>query len=103
MFVLLFAYVFAGSLGGAAYREFLIGGNLRANRGVQCRVHHHGAGQRPAQWHYRLFANTVPATFSPPGGWPGEHSVLYAVLSAAAIIAVFAPLTVVRYRRLARR
>jgi ABC-2 type transport system permease protein len=26
MFVLLFAYVFAGSLGGAAYREFLIGG-----------------------------------------------------------------------------
>jgi hypothetical protein len=29
--------------------------------------------------------------------------VLYAVLSAAAIIAVFAPLTVVRYRRLARR
>jgi ABC-2 type transport system permease protein len=34
MFVLLFAYVFAGSLGGAAYREFLIGGNPRANRGV---------------------------------------------------------------------
>jgi ABC-type multidrug transport system permease subunit len=50
-----------------------------------------------------LFANTVPATFPPPGGWPGEHSVLYAVLSAAAIIAVFAPLTVVRYRLLARR
>ena len=50
-----------------------------------------------------LFANTVPATFPRPGGWPGEHSVLYAVLSAAAIIAVFAPLTVVRYRRLARR
>jgi hypothetical protein len=24
----------AGSLGGAAYREFLIGGNPRANRGV---------------------------------------------------------------------
>ncbi len=50
-----------------------------------------------------LFANTVPPTFPPPGGWPGEHSVLYAVLSSVAIIAVFAPLTVVRYRRLARR
>ncbi|MDQ2788781.1 MAG: ABC transporter [Pseudonocardiales bacterium] len=50
-----------------------------------------------------LFANTVPATFPPPGGWPGEHSVLYAVLSSVAIIAVFAPLTVVRYRRVARR
>jgi hypothetical protein len=49
-------------------------------------VRQHGAGHVP-----------------PPGGWPGEHSVLYAVLSAAAIIAVFAPLTVVRYRRLARR
>jgi len=50
-----------------------------------------------------LFANAVPPTFPRPGGWPGEHSVLYAVLSAAAIIAVFAPLTVARYRRLARR
>jgi ABC-2 type transport system permease protein len=50
-----------------------------------------------------LFANTVPATFPPPGGWPGEHSMLYAALSSVAIIAVFAPLTVVRYRRLARR
>jgi ABC-type multidrug transport system ATPase subunit len=50
-----------------------------------------------------LFANTVPTTFPPPGGWPGEHSVLYAVLSSVAIIAVFAPLTVVRYRGVARR
>jgi ABC-2 type transport system permease protein len=50
-----------------------------------------------------LFANTVPPTFPSPGGWPGEHSVLYAVVSSILIIAVFAPLTVVRYRRVASR
>jgi ABC-2 type transport system permease protein len=50
-----------------------------------------------------LFANTVPPTFPPPGGWPGGHPVLYAVVSSIVIIAVFAPLTVVRYRRVASR
>ncbi|HEY6422711.1 MAG TPA: ABC transporter permease [Pseudonocardiaceae bacterium] len=50
-----------------------------------------------------LFANAAPATFPPPGGWPGHHAVLYAVLSSLMIIAVFAPLTVARYRRTANR
>lgn len=48
-----------------------------------------------------LFANTAPATFPLPGGWPGQHSVLYAVVSSIVIIAVFVPLTVARYRRVA--
>ncbi|MFN2496673.1 MAG: ABC transporter permease [Pseudonocardiaceae bacterium] len=51
----------------------------------------------------KLFANAAPADFPSPGGWPGEHPVLYAVLSAVVIIAVFAPLTVARYRRVASR
>jgi hypothetical protein len=50
-----------------------------------------------------LFANTVPTNFPPAGGWTGEHPVLYAMLCSVAIIAVFAPLTVVRYRGVARR
>ena len=48
-------------------------------------------------------ANAAPASFPPPGGWPGAHSVLYAVLSSVVIIAVFMPLTVARYRRVASR
>ncbi|HEU0089505.1 MAG TPA: ABC transporter permease [Pseudonocardiaceae bacterium] len=51
----------------------------------------------------KLFANLAPASFPAPGGWPGEHSVLYAVLSSVVIIAVFMPLTVARYRRVASR
>ncbi|NMH99981.1 ABC transporter permease [Pseudonocardia sp. K10HN5] len=50
-----------------------------------------------------LFASTAPPGFPPPGGWPGERPVLYAVLSSVAIIALFAPLTVSRYRRVASR
>lgn len=49
-----------------------------------------------------LFANTAPANFPLPGGWPGQHPVLYAVLSSILIIAAFTPLTVIRYRRVAR-
>jgi ABC-type multidrug transport system permease subunit len=48
-----------------------------------------------------LFANAAPAGFPPPGGWPGQHSVFYAIAASVAIIAVFAPLTVARYRRVA--
>lgn len=54
MFVLLFAYVFAGSLGGAAYREFLIGGIFCPDGGVQRRVHHDG------------LANDLPKGFDAP-------------------------------------
>lgn len=50
-----------------------------------------------------LFANTAPANFPLPSGWPGQHSVLYAVLSSVVIIAVFVPLTVTLYRRVASR
>jgi ABC-type multidrug transport system permease subunit len=51
----------------------------------------------------KLFANAAPANFPAPGGWPGEHSVLYAVLASVLIILVFAPLTAARYRRVATR
>lgn len=50
-----------------------------------------------------LFANATPPTFPAPGGWPEAHPVLYGVLSSIVIIAVFAPLTVARYRRVASR
>ncbi|MGH3613394.1 MAG: ABC transporter permease [Pseudonocardia sp.] len=36
-------------------------------------------------------------------GWQAEHAVLYAVLSSVAIIAVFLPLALARYRRVASR
>ncbi|HEV7450514.1 MAG TPA: ABC transporter permease [Pseudonocardiaceae bacterium] len=71
-----------------------------------------GALKVAAQWNpvtavadasRELFANTMPPTFPPPGGWPGEHPVLYAVTSSIVIIAMFAPLTVARYRRVASR
>ena len=168
MFVLLFAYVFAGSLGGDAYREFLIGGifaqtvafnavfttmglandlqkgivdrfrSLPMSRLAVCRTVEVAqsagliwlfpftfissafvpAGNLPAvlqvvaEWNpvtavadasRTLFANAAPASFPPPGGWPGEHLVLYAVLSSVLIISVFVPLTVARYRRVASR
>jgi ABC-2 type transport system permease protein len=51
----------------------------------------------------KLVANAAPANFPSPDGWPGEHSVLYAILASIVIIAVFAPLTVARYRRVAGR
>ena len=50
-----------------------------------------------------LFANASPPTFPQPGGWPGAHPVLYAALTSIVIIAVFAPLTVARYRQVASR
>lgn len=48
-----------------------------------------------------LFGNTVLG--GPTGGWPAEHAALYAVLSCVAIIAIFAPLSVARYRRVASK
>lgn len=50
-----------------------------------------------------LFGNIAPPRFPPPGGWPGDHPLLYTVLTSLLIIAVFAPLTVQRYRRVASR
>ena len=49
-----------------------------------------------------LFGNTVLG-MSSTDAWPLEHSALYAVLSCLAIIAIFAPLSVSRYRRVASK
>lgn len=51
-----------------------------------------------------LFGNPV----QPPGmplatGWPAQHAALYAVVSSLVIIAVFLPLALSRYRRVASR
>lgn len=51
-----------------------------------------------------LFGNPIQLPGQPAvTGWPAEHAVLYAVLSSLAIIAVFLPLAVARYRRVASR
>lgn len=50
-----------------------------------------------------LFGNTPPEGFATASGWPAEHAPLYAVISCVAIIAVFAPIGIVQYRRIARR
>ena len=51
-----------------------------------------------------LFGNPVRLPGQPvPDAWPAQHAVLYAVLSALGIIAVFLPLAVIRYRRVASR
>ncbi|WP_328655802.1 ABC transporter permease [Streptomyces sp. NBC_00334] len=49
-----------------------------------------------------LFGNEAPPTMVPPDSWPLEHATGYALLCTAAIIAVFMPLAVGRYRRVAR-
>ena len=49
-----------------------------------------------------LFGNPVQPPGVPPAtGWPAEHAALYAVLTALAIITVFMPLALARYRRVA--
>ncbi len=50
-----------------------------------------------------LFGNAAPPAFPPPGGWPGDHPVIYGAICCVAIIAVFMPLTVARYRHVASR
>ena len=49
-----------------------------------------------------LFGNPVqPPGISPATGWPAEHAALYAVTASLTIIAVFMPLALARYRRVA--
>ncbi|OEV05568.1 ABC transporter permease [Streptomyces oceani] len=48
-----------------------------------------------------LFGNQAPATVAPPESWPVQHATVYALLCALAVIAVFMPLAVSRYRRIA--
>ncbi|MBA8822964.1 ABC transporter DrrB family efflux protein [Saccharopolyspora lacisalsi] len=50
-----------------------------------------------------LFGNPTPAGLPQPDGWPSQHPTLYAVLSAAVLIAVFLPLAAARYRRVCAR
>lgn len=49
-----------------------------------------------------LFGNEAPPAVTPPTSWPVEHALLYAPLCALGVIAVFMPLAVSRYRRIAR-
>ena len=51
----------------------------------------------------KLFGNATPPGFPQPSGWPADHAALYAVICSVVIIAVFMPLTVARYRRVASR
>ncbi|MGH3979985.1 MAG: ABC transporter permease [Pseudonocardiaceae bacterium] len=50
-----------------------------------------------------LFGNAAPPGFPLPDGWAGENPVFYAAVCCVTIIAVFMPLTVARYRRVASR
>ncbi|MEU6762943.1 ABC transporter permease [Streptomyces sp. NPDC046853] len=49
-----------------------------------------------------LFGNEAPPAVVPPNSWPVQHATGYALLCATAIIAIFMPLAVSRYRRIAR-
>ncbi|GAA1869615.1 ABC transporter permease [Pseudonocardia ailaonensis] len=52
----------------------------------------------------QLFGNpTQLPGFEVSTAWPAQHAVLYAVLSSVGIIAVFLPLAVIRYRRVASK
>lgn len=50
-----------------------------------------------------LFGNPPLAGFPRPDGWPAENAPLYAVLCCVAIFAVFAPLAVAKYRKVASK
>jgi ABC-type multidrug transport system permease subunit len=50
-----------------------------------------------------LFANRVPPHFPVSDVWPAQHAVLYALLSCTAILAIFVPIAVRTYRRVASR
>lgn len=49
------------------------------------------------------FGNEAPAQFQTAAGWPAENAWLYATLCCLAIILVFAPIAVAKYRGISRR
>ncbi|MFE6890789.1 ABC transporter permease [Streptomyces sp. NPDC057694] len=49
-----------------------------------------------------LFGNEAPTAVVPPSSWPVQHATVYALLSSCAVIAIFMPLAVRRYLRIAR-
>ncbi|NEB77438.1 ABC transporter permease [Streptomyces sp. SID14478] len=48
-----------------------------------------------------LFGNQAPPAVVPPSSWPDLHAIGYALVCSYAVIAVFMPLAVSRYRRIA--
>lgn len=48
-----------------------------------------------------LFGN-IPAGIPPPDVWPLQHSTLYSLIWMVALIAIFAPLAVARYKKMNR-
>jgi ABC-2 type transport system permease protein len=50
-----------------------------------------------------LFGNPVRVGAPPPDTWVSQHATLYAIGSSLLIIAIFMPLAVARYRRVASR
>jgi ABC-type polysaccharide/polyol phosphate export permease len=50
-----------------------------------------------------LFGNAAPPGMTPTPGWPADNALLYAVLTSIAILAVFVPLSVAKYRRVASK
>ena len=50
-----------------------------------------------------LFGNEAPPGMAPAPGWPADNAVLYALLSSVVILAVFVPLSVAKYRRVASK
>jgi ABC-type multidrug transport system permease subunit len=51
----------------------------------------------------KLFGTPFPANLPQTTGWAADHSALYSMVCAIVIIAVFLPLAVWRYRRVASR
>jgi ABC-2 type transport system permease protein len=51
----------------------------------------------------KLFGNANPPSLPPSTGWAADHAALYSVGASVLIIAIFLPLAVARYRRVASR
>ncbi|WP_420038013.1 ABC transporter permease [Streptomyces sp. cg28] len=49
-----------------------------------------------------LFGNEAPRGIGGPSGWPAQHAAVYGLLCSCAVIAIFMPLAVGRYRRITR-
>jgi ABC-2 type transport system permease protein len=50
-----------------------------------------------------LFHNASPGVLQRGNGWPAHHATLYAILWCVGILAVFMPLAVAKYRKVASR
>ncbi|WP_026424822.1 ABC transporter permease [Actinokineospora inagensis] len=50
-----------------------------------------------------LFGNARPGVLGQSDAWPAHHSVLYALVSSLAVLVIFAPLAVAKYRKVASK